>query len=139
MASGEPSVRPRGLHHAGVVVSDLDASADFYREMFGAAVSVRVDEEAFSLVMLDLGNAFVELLVFRPRVPGAPLPAGNAVGAGHVALLVEDIAGAHERLRARGVRFEGPPRRVESGPTAGHVIAFCLDPDGNRIELIEAP
>jgi len=120
-------------------VSDLDASVAFYGEMFGAAVSVRVDEEAFSLVMLDLGNAFVELLVFRPRVPGAPLPAGNAVGAGHVALLVEDLAGAHDRLQARGVRFEVPPHRVERGPTAGHVLAFCLDPDGNRIELIEVP
>ena len=139
MASGEPCVRPRGLHHAGVVVSDLDASVAFYGEMFGAAVSVRVDEEALSLVMLDLGNAFVELVVFRPRVPGAPLPAGNAVGAGHVALLVEDVAGAIDRLRARGVRFEGPPRRVQSGPTAGHVLAFCLDPDGNRIELIQTP
>jgi catechol 2,3-dioxygenase-like lactoylglutathione lyase family enzyme len=139
MASAEPCVRPHGLHHAGVVVSDLDASAAFYAEMFGAAVAVRVDEEALSLVMLDLGNAFVELLVFRPRVPGAPLPAGNAVGAGHVALLVEDVAGAHDRLAARGVRFEGPPRRVVAGPTAGHVIAFCLDPDGNRIELIQEP
>lgn len=139
MASAEPCVRPRGLHHAGVVVSDLDASAAFYGEMFGAAVALRVDEDAFSLVMLEFGNAFVELLVFRPRVPGTPLPAGNAVGAGHVALSVEDVGDAHDRLRARGVRFEGPPRRVLSGPSAGHVIAFCLDPDGNRIELIQAP
>ena len=68
---------------------------------------MRVDEEAFSLVMLDLGNAFVELLVFRPRVPERHCRRGNAVGAGHVALLVDDVAGAHERLRSRGVRFEG--------------------------------
>ena len=139
MASGEPCVRPRGLHHAGVVVSDLEVSAAFYAETFGARVALRVDEEPFSLVMLDLGNAFVELLVFRPPVDGAPVPYGNAVGAGHVALAVDDVADACERLRVRGVRFEGPPRRIESGPSAGHVIAFCLDPDGNRIELIQAP
>jgi len=139
MASEKPCVEPRGLHHAGVVVSDLEASAAFYEEMFGATVALRVDEDGFSLVMLDLGNAFVELLVFRPRVPAAALPRGNAVGSGHVALSLDDVAGAHERLRARGVRFESPPRRIETGPSAGHVIAFCLDPDANRIELIQVP
>jgi catechol 2,3-dioxygenase-like lactoylglutathione lyase family enzyme len=139
MSSDEPCVAPRGLHHAGVVVSDLEASAAFYAEMFGASAGLRVDEEPFSLVMLDLGNAFVELLVFRPPVRGAPVPHGNAVGAGHVALAVDDVAGAYERLRGRGVRFESAPRRIEAGPSAGHVIAFCLDPDGNRIELIQAP
>ena len=139
MASCEPCVRPRGLHHAGVVVSDLEASAGFYAEMFGASVALRVDEERFSLVMLDLGNAFVELLVFRPPHDGARVPRGNAVGAGHVALAVDDVADAYDRLRRRGVRFEGPPRRIEAGPSAGHVTAFCLDPDDNRIELIQAP
>ena len=138
MASAEPVVRPRGLHHAGVVVSELGASVAFYEEMFGATVALAVDEEAFSLVMLDVGNAFVELLVFRPPVPG-PAPHGSALGAGHLALAVEDLAGAHERLRARGVRFEGPPRLIEGGPSAGYVIAFCLDPDGNRVELIQTP
>jgi catechol 2,3-dioxygenase-like lactoylglutathione lyase family enzyme len=121
------------------VVSDLEASAAFYAEMFGASAGLRVDDEPFSLVMLDLGNAFVELLVFRPPVRGAPVPHGNAVGAGHVALAVDDVADAYERLRGRGVRFESAPRRIEAGPSAGHVIAFCLDPDGNRIELIQAP
>jgi catechol 2,3-dioxygenase-like lactoylglutathione lyase family enzyme len=139
MAFAEPCVKPRGLHHAGVVVSDLEASAAFYGEMFGATVALRVEEESFSLVMLDLGNAFVELLVFRPQVSGAQLPHGTAVGDGHVSLSVDDVAGAHDRLRARGVSFESPPRRIESGPSAGHVIAFCLDPDANRIELIQTP
>ena len=139
MASDEPCVRPLGLHHAGVVVSDLEASARFYAELFGASVALRVDEEPFSLVMLDLGNAFVELLVFRPPVHGVPVPHGHAVGAGHVALAVDDVAGSYDRMRSRGVHFEGPPRRIVAGPSAGHVIAFCLDPDGNRVELIQAP
>ena len=139
MASDEPCVRPRGLHHAGVVVSDLDASTAFYAGMFGARAGLRVDEEAFSLVMLDLGNAFVELLVFRPPVVEAPVPYGNAIGAGHVALAVDDVADACARLRERGVRFEGAPRRIAAGPSAGRVIVFCLDLDGNRIELIQAP
>jgi catechol 2,3-dioxygenase-like lactoylglutathione lyase family enzyme len=138
MPSIEPAVAVRGVHHAGVVVRRLDESITFYERMFGAAVALRVDEEAYSLAMLDLGNACVELLEFRPETRGEPAR-GDAIGDGHVALRVDDVTGAHARLAARGVRFERPPLTVESGPSAGYVLAFCLDPDGNRIELIQLP
>jgi hypothetical protein len=27
--------------------------------------------------------------------------------------------------------------RIPEGPSEGYVITFCLDPDGNRVELIQ--
>ena len=138
MASGSPGVRPRGLHHAGVTVSDLERSIAFYEEMFGAGVALRVDLDELSLVMLELPNAFVELLEYR--LPGREQPPrASDLGAGHFALLIDDVVDAHARLLARGVAFEGPPLRVPDGPSEGYVITFCLDPDGNRIELIQSP
>ncbi len=58
---------------------------------------------------------------------------GNAYG--HVAIAVPDAAAACERIRAAG----GNVTR-EAGPVMGGstVIAFVTDPDGYKIELIQA-
>lgn len=135
----EPCVRPRGLHHAGVVVSDLPVSLAFYAEMFGAVPTLRVDLPEVSLAMLDLANTKVELLAYREPGRRDGVPAASDLGAGHIALHLDDVAAAYAALRARGVPFLGPPERVPEGPSEGYVITFCLDPDGNRIELIQEP
>jgi lactoylglutathione lyase len=137
MATEVPCIRPRGLHHAGVTVSDLAASTAFYEEMFGARVALRVDEDEFSLVLLELANAFVELLEYRPPGRRGLERHESDVGAGHFALQIDDVVDAHARLVARGVDFEAPPMRIPDGPSEGYVITFCLDPDGNRVELIQ--
>jgi lactoylglutathione lyase len=137
MAS-DPCVRPRGVHHVGFVVSDLEASTAFYERMFGATPVLRVDAGRLSLVFLDLGNTLVELLAY-PDGEGGPVPHEAKLGAGHLALLVDDAHDAQARLEARGVVFQGPPLRVEEGPSRGYVLTFALDPDGNRVELVELP
>ena len=139
MASGEQGcVTPRGLHHAGVVVSDLAVSVPWYSEMFGARPGLAVDHDELSLVMLELPNTCIELVVHRP--PGDDrLPGATDLGAGHVALAIDDVEDAHARLAARGVAFASAPERIPDNSGAVWVIAFCLDPDGNRIELIQAP
>jgi lactoylglutathione lyase len=55
-------------------------------------------------------------------------------GYGHVALTVEDLDGALERLAAQGIEPERPPYQVREG---GSRLCFVRDPDGYRIELIE--
>jgi catechol 2,3-dioxygenase-like lactoylglutathione lyase family enzyme len=139
MASGEQScVTPRGLHHAGVVVSDLAVSVPWYVEMFDARPVLAVDHEHLSLVMLELTNTRIELVVHRP--PGHDrLPGETDLGAGHIALAIDDVDEAHARLAARGVAFASLPERIPDNSGAIYVIAFCLDPDGNRIELIQEP
>lgn len=139
MAANETCVTVRGLHHAAVVVSDLAVSVPWYVEMFGATEWLRVDTGAFELVMLALANSSIELLEHRPGGRSDALPGPTDLGAGHFALLVDDVFAAHERLAARGVAFASLPERVADGPSAGWVLAFCLDPDGNRVELIEEP
>ncbi|MGH2849662.1 MAG: VOC family protein [Solirubrobacteraceae bacterium] len=131
-------MRPRGVHHAGFVVSDLEASTAFYQRMFGAAPVLRVDAERASLVFLDFGNTLVELLAYHAG-EGGPVPHEAKLGAGHFALLVDDVADAQARLEARGVVFAGPALHVPDGPSQGYVLTFALDPDGNRVELVQLP
>jgi lactoylglutathione lyase len=138
MSASVPCIRPVSVHHVGVVVSDLAASVAFYEEMFGAREVLRVDHDALSLVFLELPNTLLELLVYRDGGRDS-VPPESALGAGHLALQVDDVVDAQARLEARGVRFQGPALRVSEGPSAGWVLTFALDPDGNRIELIQPP
>jgi lactoylglutathione lyase len=57
-------------------------------------------------------------------------------GFGHLALRVDDLESVLERLRGEhGIEPERPPYRVsETGPQ----ICFVRDPDGYRVELIDA-
>jgi lactoylglutathione lyase len=55
-------------------------------------------------------------------------------GYGHIALGVDDLAAALERLAAQGITPERAPYRVREG---GSLLCFVRDPDDYRIELIE--
>ena len=53
---------------------------------------------------------------------------------GHIALGMNDIYAACEKIRAGGGKVTREPGPVKGGTT---VIAFVTDPDGYKIELIE--
>ena len=55
-------------------------------------------------------------------------------GYGHIALTVEDLDGALDRLAEQGIEPEREPYQVREG---GSRLCFVQDPDGYRIELIE--
>ena len=55
-------------------------------------------------------------------------------GYGHIAVTVDDINGALDRLAGQGIEPERAPYSVREG---GSLLCFVRDPDGYRIELIE--
>jgi lactoylglutathione lyase len=55
-------------------------------------------------------------------------------GYGHIAIGVDDLDGALNRLREQGIEPERPPYSVREG---GSRLCFVQDPDGYRVELIE--
>lgn len=141
------------FHHAAVVVSSLTASVAFYQRCFGGEVEYiegaggagmaalhGLPSADFDLAFLDYGNARIELFQFRdpPSPEAARLPA-HQVGAGHVAFEVDDVEESYAALVAAGVEFSRPPLAPTEGPAAGFHLAFCFDPDGNRIEIIAPP
>jgi catechol 2,3-dioxygenase-like lactoylglutathione lyase family enzyme len=84
---------------------------------------------------------YMELIEYRsPRsVPlrGDETPAD--VGAAHPCLLVDDVPAEYERLRALGVEFSGPPLLADEGVFSGQWAAYCVDPDGQVVELWSIP
>jgi lactoylglutathione lyase len=56
-------------------------------------------------------------------------------GYGHIALAVDDMAETLASLKAQGIEPEREPYRLREG---GSLLCFVQDPDGYRVELIEA-
>ena len=65
---------------------------------------------------------------------GRTEPYEIGTGYGHIAITIEDLDGALERLVELGIEPEKPPYSVREG---GSRLCFVRDPDGYRIELLE--
>ncbi len=99
---------PRGIHHVGVAVDDLDAAIERWTSLFGATLEHRetVDEQGVEAAALRVGESRIELLCpLGPDTPVGRFLARRGPGMHHVALAVDDVAAELDRLRAQGVKL----------------------------------
>jgi lactoylglutathione lyase len=96
------------LDHVGVLVADLEAACAFARDVLelGEPDAFRDDAVGLSAAFFPLGQGRLELLRFDE--PGDRLPPGVDVSLDHVAVVVDDLEAEADRLRAKGLRFQGP-------------------------------
>ena len=123
------------LLHTMLRVGDMQRSIDFYTRVMGMKLLRTNDrpEQKYTLAFVGYGNnpehAEIEL-TYNYGVDKYEL--GSAYG--HIAVEVPDAYAACEKIRNNGgavTREAGP---VKGGTT---VIAFIIDPDGYKVELIE--
>ena len=138
----------KDVRHVGIVVSDMEKSLKFYRDLLGLKVKSLVNEEGKFLdnmlahenvknkvakLVTEQGNALVELIDSRSY--------GNkkdrdffTIGASHFAFTVDDLEKTYDYLVKNGVKFTAPPQQTPDGFAK---VTFCEDPDGTPIELVE--
>jgi catechol 2,3-dioxygenase-like lactoylglutathione lyase family enzyme len=124
------------FNHAGIYVSDIDASTHFYRDLLGfEVVSTFTMPGDWPITYLRLGGGQIELLG-RPNVvrPTSPPELGSGAGIRHIALKTNDLDGVAQRLHDAGVTFKSEPRPAGSG--IGRLM-FVYDPDYNEVEIIQ--
>jgi catechol 2,3-dioxygenase-like lactoylglutathione lyase family enzyme len=105
---------------AGVPVSDLDTSIDWYTRLFGRAPDMRAGEE----ILWDIdehATLFIE-------------PDAARAGAGRITLAVAGLDALLERLAAQHIEHR-PVETYSNG--VRHVKV--PDPDGNAIAFAEPP
>jgi catechol 2,3-dioxygenase-like lactoylglutathione lyase family enzyme len=142
-----------GSVHTGFHVSDLERSLRFYVDLLGLRLRLRrtvaedyvrrlvgqpgaVLDQAF--VDIPGSEHFLELIEYR-KVSGTPVdPTPANAGTAHLCLIVDDVRAVHERLGNAGVRFTSEPVMPTVGPNRGRLAVYLEDPDGIRIELLQA-
>ncbi len=108
-------MRPRGIHHLGVAVHDLEEALETYTGIFGATLEHRdsVGDQGVKAAAVLIGTGRVELLA--PL--GADTPVGRFLakrgpGIHHVAYEVDDVGAALAELSAAGAELiDEEPRR----------------------------
>ncbi|EBX1351833.1 lactoylglutathione lyase [Salmonella enterica subsp. enterica serovar Okatie] len=124
------------LLHTMLRVGDLQRSIAFYTNVLGMKL-LRTSENPeykYSLAFVGYGPETEEAvteLTYNWGVESYDM--GNAYG--HIALSVDNAAEACERIRQNGGNVTREAGPVKGGST---IIAFVEDPDGYKIELIEA-
>jgi lactoylglutathione lyase len=123
------------LIHTCYRINDVDESVGFYEKLgFEEVGRMQVRDGATNVFMGLPGDGPRLELTFNP---GRDVPYDIGTGYGHIALLLEDLDGALERLASVGIEPERPP--YSPSETSTSRICFVRDPNGYRIELIERP
>lgn len=123
------------LLHTMLRVGNLDESITFYRDIMGMKLLRQHDYESgrFTLAFLGYGeekdNTVLEL---THNWDTDSYEKGE--GFGHIAIAVEDVYAACEKIREAGGTIVREPGPMKHGTT---VLAFVEDPDGYKIELLE--
>ena len=120
--------------HTMLRTGDLQRSIDFYTHILGMRLLRQKDypDGKFTLAFIGYGdeseNTVIEL-TYNWGVDEYDL--GTAFG--HIAIEVDDVYQATDRIRDKGGRIIREAGPMNAGAT---IIAFVEDPDGYAIELI---
>jgi catechol 2,3-dioxygenase-like lactoylglutathione lyase family enzyme len=137
------------IRHTGIVVSDMERSLKFYRDLLGLKVSVDFCEKGnyidnvvglqdTELRMVKLttdDGSMIELMQFLSHPVESPLK--NKIydlGCSHVAFTVDDLDKEYQKLMDNGISFNCSPIISPDGYAK---VTYCHDPDGISIELVE--
>jgi glyoxylase I family protein len=135
-------VRSTGLHHVDVVVSSIERSLPFYRELLGPlgwhGVS-EVEGERGETIWYVLGPG-TSLGLRAAQSPLSGPYDRYRVGLHHLAFEAVSRAVVNERaewLRGRNAEIESGPKEYWYLP--GYYAVFFYDPDGMKLEIVHVP
>ena len=137
------------LRHTGIVVRNLDQSVVFYQALGFKTWKRELEQGQFLETVVDLKNARVEtaklkapcgalleLLEYQTHpveMEISPQPS-NQLGCSHIALTVGSIDKALECVQSCGGSIVNQPATAPVGTVR---VAYCHDPEGNLLELVE--
>jgi len=145
------------VDHIGFTVPDLDEAHAFLVDVLGCTpmydLGPFADEGSWMSRHLAVADDTVMRRLRFFRLGATPIfevfeydaagqrtepPANSDVGGHHVALYVEDLDAAVDRLRRHGVTVLGEPT-CSAGPSLGQRWVYFLAPWGMQFELVSYP
>ena len=124
------------LDHIGIAVQDIDAALAFYRDALGLEIEAPEDvtSQRVRAHVIPAGEGALELLeATAPDSPIARYLQKRGPGLHHITLRVEDIRGALDHLRTRGIPLiDEQPR-----PGAQSALVAFIHPSAAHGVLVE--
>ncbi len=139
-------MRSTGIHHVDLVVSSIERSLPFYRDLLGPLGFHRIGEvegERGESIWYFGGPGSSVGLRQAPAVQQMQSPGGidrYQVGLHHLALAAPSRAVVDERhdwLLEVGAAIESAPCEYAYMP--GYYAVFFYDPDGIKLEIVHVP
>jgi glyoxylase I family protein len=131
-----------GVHHVDLVVSSIERSLPFYRDLLaplGYHGVSEVEGERGETIWYLFGPGTSLGLREAQSEPAEPYDRYR-VGLHHLALEAASRGAVDERaewLRARGAAIESGPQEYWYMP--GYYAVFFYDPDGIKLEIVHVP
>ncbi|GAA0207511.1 VOC family protein [Kangiella japonica] len=120
-----------GMRHLALFVEDLAAAEHFYIELLGMDVEWRPDDANVYLTSQGHDN-----LALHSKHPDLDTSGGQKLDhLGFIMNTAEEVDQWYEFFKENGVQMLTEPRRHRDGATS----FYCLDPDGNRVQMIHHP
>jgi glyoxylase I family protein len=131
-----------GVHHVDLVVSSIERSLPFYRELLAPLGFHRIGEVEGERgeTIWYLSGPGSSIGLREAQTEREPPYDRYAVGLHHLALEAPSRAAVDERadwLRSRGAEIESGPEEYAYSP--GYYAVFFFDPDGLKLELVHVP
>ena len=117
------------IAHASVLVSDLDISLRFYRDVLEMAVDGARPDLGYPGAWLQVGEQQVHLLQLPNPDPRDGRPAHGGRDR-HTAFDVHDFTALRAALDQAAIGY--------TLSRSGRNALFCRDPDGNALEFVQA-
>ena len=138
----------KGIRHTGIVVTDLDASLYFYRDLLGLQVAKQMEEagdyidnwsslrnvKVTTVKMTCPSGQMIELLKYHSHPAEQKIRKICEIGISHIAFSVDDLDIEYKKLKNKGIQFTSPPQLSPDGYAK---VTFCRGPEGTLIELVE--
>ena len=139
----------KNIRHTGIVVTDMERSLEFYRDLMGLKTVIDFTEKGEFIDTISKGNGIdlrmakliaedggmIELLYYA----SCPQPERGdnklwETGPTHVAFTVEDVDKTYQEWSAKGVKCNSAPVVSPDGKAK---LFFCQDPDGTYLEIVQ--
>jgi catechol 2,3-dioxygenase-like lactoylglutathione lyase family enzyme len=134
-------MRSGGVHHVDLVVSSIERSLPFYRDLLGPLgwhVISEVEGERGETIWYLSGRG--TSIGLREAQSGSGTHDRYALGIHHLAIEVASRSIVDERaewLRSAGAELESEPQEYTYLP--GYYAVFFYDPDGLKLEILHVP
>lgn len=119
-----------GLRHIALFSEKFAESVHFYTELLGMRITWRPDDDNIYLT-----SGYDNLALHKVNANFVAAPHQRLDHIGFIIASMEQVDAWHDYLKAQQVPIKTAPRTHRDGARS----FYCLDPDGNTVQMIYIP